>query len=295
MRIAVIGSNGQLGTDVCRAFRTAGEDVFPLTHSDIEIGSQLSVHAALQPITPNLIVNTAAAHNVDNCEADPAGAFAVNAIGVRNLALFARDTGACLAHISTDYVFNGRKTTPYSEFDLALPLNVYGTSKLAGEQFVQALAPRHFILRVSGLYGLSPCRAKGGLNFIERMLKLAAEGAQIRVVADEYTAPTHTEEIARQLVSLAATRDYGLYHATAEGSCSWYEFASAIFELARVDVSLERCASGDFPVKAVRPKYSVLENFALKRLGLNTFTHWRNGLETYLSQRYSQSTAALAG
>ncbi len=294
MNVAVIGANGQLGSDVCSVLALAGHTVYPLTHQHIEIASSDSVEITLSSLAPDFIVNTAAAHHVDNCEADPAGSFIVNAVGARNLANFAAEADICLAHVSTDYVFDGEKRSPYLETDAPNPLNVYGASKLAGERSIQALAPRHFVLRVSGLYGNAPCRAKGGMNFVEKMLKLAQDGAHIRVVDDEFTTPTPTIDIARQLVVLMESTAYGLYHATAESSCSWYEFAQAIFDISGLHPSIESTAATDAPGKARRPKYSVLENAALKKHGLNVFNHWRIGLEKYISKRAMQRTATLA-
>lgn len=232
-----------------------------------------------------MVVNTSAFHHVEKCEAEPALAFAINAIGARNLAQVTKDSGATLLHISTDYVFDGRRNSPYVEEDAPCPLNVYGNTKLAGEFFVRCTNPRHFIVRTSAIYGANPCRAKGGLNFIELMLKLSQERKELRVVDDEFVTPTPTEQIARQLLALSRSSDYGLYHATAEGSCSWFEFASAIFELTNAKIALEPARPGEFPAKVPRPKYSVLENKELKSKGLNIFTHWKEGLEAYLAQR----------
>ena len=291
MKVAVIGADGQLGRDIVVAFRLNGDTVTEFVHSDIEISSLSSVKASLEAIQPALVVNTAAFHQVDQCEANPERAFAVNGIGARNLAQVTVSLGAALAHISTDYVFDGKKSSPYSERDLAVPLNVYGNTKLGGEHFVQTINPHHFVLRVAGLYGLHPCRAKGGLNFPELMLKLSREREELRVVDDEFTTPTPTTEVADQLVALARTTEYGLYHATAEGGCSWYEFAKAIFELTSTKVRLERARPGEFPAKTPRPKYSVLENEALRNKSLNVFRHWKHGLTEYLSRREALSPA----
>lgn len=285
MKIAVLGGNGQLGQDVTAAFRAEGDEVAALSHQEIEISSADSVKQTFEGIRPEVVINTAAFHHVDKCEADPATAFSVNGIGARNVAQVADQLGAKLVHISTDYVFDGAKRTPYVEQDSALPLNVYGNTKLSGECFVRTVNPRHFVVRVSAIYGTNPCRAKGGLNFVELMLKLSKEREELRVVDDEFVSPTPTAQIARQVVALSKTEDYGLYHATTEGSCSWYEFAAAIFELTGTKVRLERARPGEFPAKVPRPKYSVLENAALKSRSLNLFTHWREGLENYLAAR----------
>jgi dTDP-4-dehydrorhamnose reductase len=289
VKVVVIGANGQLGEEVSSVFLAAGDTVIRLSHSDVEISSLDSVRNSLGEVQPDLVVNTAAYHHVEKCEADPLLAFAVNSRGALNVAQVTDSLGAKLLHISTDYVFDGKKRTPYTEEDPAAPLNVYGNTKLSGEFFVRCANPRHLVVRVSAVYGSHPCRAKGGLNFIESMLKLSNERDELRVVDDEFVTPTSASEIALQLVRLSRTSDYGVYHATAEGSCSWYEFAAAIFELTHTRVSLERARPGEFPAKVPRPKYSVLENHALKAKSLNVFSHWRVGLEEYLARRTRES------
>ncbi len=285
MKIAVLGANGQLGADVVAAFLEQGDHVVALTHEDIEISSLASVRKCLEDIRPDLVINTAAFHNVERCEDEPEPAFSVNAIGARNVAQITDSLKATLLHISTDYVFDGLKPAPYTEEDPPRPLNVYGNSKLAGEYFVRCTNPRHFVVRVSGIYGEHPCRAKGGLNFVEMMLKLSREREELRVVDDQRVTPTPTIEIARQVAVLGKTEGYGVYHAASGGSCSWYEFARTIFDLTGTGVRLEPARPGDFPTKARRPKNSVLENAALKNKSLNLFSHWRAGLETYLAHR----------
>jgi dTDP-4-dehydrorhamnose reductase len=281
----VIGANGQLGTDVVRAFADNGDEVCGLTHADLEVANIESVSVRLRPMLPDVIVNTAAMHHVENCESEPEEAYAVNALGPRNLARMARELGAVLMHVSTDYVFDGSKGSPYVEEDAPRPLSAYGITKLAGEHFVRCTTERHFVIRSSGLYGKSPCRAKGGLNFVELMLKLARERGEVRVVDGEVVSPTSTEELARQMVVLSHTECYGLYHATAEGSCSWYEYAREIFTMTNTRVTLKVAAPDEFPAKVPRPKYSVLENRALKIRGFNMFEPWQNALHKYLQKR----------
>ena len=285
MKVAVLGSNGQLGSDVCAAFLRNGDEVVGLTHSEIEVSSAPTVERALSASMPEFIVNTAAMHHVEKCEADPMNAFQANAIGAKNVAMWAQRTGATVAHISTDYVFDGEKGAPYLETDIAAPLNAYGITKLAGEHFTAAIAAKYFVLRVSAIYGHQPCRAKGGLNFVELMLKLSHERDELRVVDDEFVTPTPTVQIAKQLVALSRSNDYGLYHGTAEGGCSWYEFAKEIFRATDTVIRLEKARPGEFPAKVPRPKYSVLENRALKTAQLNVFTDWRDGLRGYLRAR----------
>jgi dTDP-4-dehydrorhamnose reductase len=283
MKIAVIGAEGQVGRDACVEFERHGDEVHGLNHAQLEIGSPESVQAVLSQIKPDLVVNTAAFHQVEHCELEPAKAFAINACGARNVAKVAAALDALLIHISTDYVFDGGKSKPYEETDLPRPLNAYGNSKLAGEYFVRTLSPRHFVLRTSALYGKHPCRAKGGLNFVELMCKLAREGKEIKVVDSEFVTPTATADLAKQIVELSRCDSFGLYHATAEGSCSWYEFARKIFALTGTEARLTIANAADFPSKVPRPHYSVLENKGLKLIGRNVFRPWKEGLREYLT------------
>jgi dTDP-4-dehydrorhamnose reductase len=294
MKVAVIGADGQLGSDLVLAFSENGYAVSALTHKDIEISDLSSVTRTLEDICPQVVVNTAAMHHVENCEREPEKAFVVNAVGPKNLALVSRDLGAVLLHVSTDYVFDGRKGSPYFEDDNPLPLNTYGITKLAGEHFVRATTAKHFVIRTSGLYGKSPCRAKGGLNFIELMLKLAKERGEVKVVDNEVVSPTSTAELAQQMVQLSRSDSYGLYHATAEGSCSWNEFAREIFAITDTTVRLKVAGPDEFPTKVPRPKYSVLENRALKSKGLNIFKPWQDGLHKYLGNRIKSTSPQIA-
>lgn len=287
MTVAVIGANGQLGADIMAEFQQAGMHTVGLVHEDLDIASLAAVRTACHCIHPSIIVNTAAMHHVEKCEEDPGRAYEVNALGAQNVAIVSRELDAKLVHISTDYVFDGLKYRPYLENDAAAPLNVYGSTKLAGESFIRNTSHKYFIVRTSALYGANPCRAKGGRNFVDLMLKLAAERGGVRVVNDEVVSPTSTSDLARQIVALSSTLHFGLYHATAEGSCSWYDFARAIFDLTNTRVNLQVAAPDEFPAKVPRPKYSVLENAGLKRLGLNTLSSWEQGLSRYLGARAS--------
>jgi dTDP-4-dehydrorhamnose reductase len=294
MKTVIIGANGQLGSDCVLAFQKAGHDVAGLTHQDIEIADEASVAARLQSLSPGLVVNTSAMHNVDACEKSPLQAFAVNAVGARNLARLSNELGFVLIHVSTDYVFDGTKNAPYLETDVPRPLNVYGNSKYAGEMFIQTMARRYFVVRVSAIYGTHPCRAKGGNNFVKLMLKLARERGEVKVVDDEFVSPTYTPDVANQLVRLADADARGVVHSTANGSCSWYEFAEAIFQLTHTKVKLLRAAPGEFPMKVPRPKYSVLENAALKRLGIDRMPLWNDSLARYLAELQVESPVASA-
>lgn len=282
MKLMVIGANGQLGSDLVKVFE--GEDLISLTHQHVDICEPVGVRETLRRHQPEVVINTAAYHKVDECEVNVEKTFAVNVHGVRNLALACREYDCTLLHMSTDYVFDGRKGEPYTETDVPYPINVYGISKLAGEYFVRYILRRHFIVRSSGLYGVAGSSGKGG-NFIELMLRLAREGKDIRVVNDQVLSPTYTVELANQIKALIETEHYGLYHATSHGECSWYEFARKIFELSGLEPNLSSTTTAEFGATATRPPYSVLRNERLEQLGLDRMRPWEEGLADYLEAR----------
>jgi dTDP-4-dehydrorhamnose reductase len=282
MRVLIVGANGQLGSDLKKVLQD--EDVIPLTHQDVEIREPVGVLAALRHHQPEVVINTAAFHKVDVCEENAQQAFAVNTLGVRNLALACQECGCSLLHMSTDYVFDGRKETAYVETDSPNPINVYGNSKLAGEYFVRYLLDAHFVVRTSGLFGVAGSSGKGG-NFVELMLRLAREGRDIRVVDDQALSPTYTLDLARQIKALIQTEHYGLYHATSHGCCSWYEFTAKIFELAGLSPSLSPQTTAESGARATRPARSELGNQALKNIGLDQMRSWEEGLAAYLEAR----------
>jgi dTDP-4-dehydrorhamnose reductase len=282
MKVIVIGASGQLGSDLCKQVGAA--DLVPLTHADIEITRMDSVRDSLSKHRPGTIINTAAFHRVDDCEMDPDKAFRVNALGARNVAVVAQELGARLVHISTDYIFGGEaepRTIPYTEFDIPIPPNVYGKSKLAGEDFVRHLCHRHFIVRVSGLFGVAGSSGKGG-NFIETMLRLAKERDELKVVNDQVFSPTYTSDLARKIAQLMTTEYYGIFHITSRGVCSWYEFTKEILKLAGIKTPVVPITSDQYPQKARRPRYSVLGNYHLRLLGMDDMRPWQEALKDYL-------------
>jgi dTDP-4-dehydrorhamnose reductase len=285
MRIALIGAHGQLGSDLAKVLQPV-HDLVLLTHGEIEVADPQSVEAMMQNYKPDIVLNTAAFHKVDVCEEQVEQTFAVNVYGVRNLALACRAHDATLVHMSTDYVFGGDQAhdTPYTETDVPAPINVYGVSKLAGEYFVQYVLDRYFIFRVSGLYGVAGSSGKGG-NFVELMLRLAREGKDIRVVDDQRLTPTYTVDLAKQMAAVIETEHYGLYHATSQGNCTWYEFAAEIFRQGGLNPNLSCAKTGDFGEKATRPPYSVLENEALQELEMDMMRPWQEALAGYLEER----------
>lgn len=283
MRIAVVGHAGQLGVDLCEAFRARQHVVFPLAHKDLEVRDAKQVERVLCELAPEVVVNTAAFHKVEQCEMDPTLSFAVNAVGPRYLALTCVKLDAVLVHFSTDYVFSGEKASPYLETDLPRPLNVYGASKLAGEAMVALACWKHIIIRTCGLYGLAGSSGKGG-NFVETMLRKMSQGEAIRVVDDQVLTPTFTADVASAVTELLQARSYGLYHVSAAGECSWFQFAAKIFELVGADADLSAVKTTAFSSLATRPPYSVLDKRKLESLGIR-IPDWVDGLGRYLAAR----------
>jgi dTDP-4-dehydrorhamnose reductase len=288
MRIALLGSNGQLGRDLLA--QLAEHDLFPLTRQEFDVTDHARARSVISALKPDLVLNTTAYHRVDDCETQAELAYSVNALAVLNLVRIANDLDAALVHFSTDYVFDGKSESPYREESITLPLSIYGNSKLAGVMLVRPMARKYFVIRTCGLYGLAGSRGKGG-NFVETMLSKARNGEPIRVVNDQTLTPTSTLEVARQLSVLLTTTHYGLFHMTSEAACSWYEFASAIFELSGIAADLSPTTSDLYKTPALRPRYSVLENAHLKRLGLNQMNHWREGLSEYLNSKTSVASS----
>ncbi len=286
MRVVILGASGQLATHLIEA--SLEGDLIPLSHDDLDICDHWAVNRVLKEIDPNVVINTAAFHQVDDCEKEVDLAFETNSFAVRSLAQVCADLGRVLVHISTDYVFDGDKDEPYTEEDPALPLNVYGTSKLAGEYFIRALCPKHFIVRTSGLYGRHGAGGHGD-NFVETMLRLAQDGRSLRVVNDQVLSPTYAEDLATGIRHLLQTEAYGLYHITNHGSCSWYEFAAAIFEKAGVAADLKPTTSEDYGAAAARPRYSVLSGEKFGSLSNWKMRPWQEALVAYLQARSIES------
>lgn len=253
-RIAIIGASGQLGS----AFRQLlGERAIPIQHSQIEISDSESIRAVLMAANPDFVINAAAYNWVDKAEVEPQVAYAVNALGPRNLALVCAERSIPLLHVSSDYVFGlDVSTTPFCETDLPGPVSAYGLSKLAGEYFVRSLCPQHFVIRTCGLYGHAEAIGKG--NFVKTMLRLGRERGHVRIVNDQHCTPTSTVDLAAALVKLIETQAFGLYHLTNRGATTWCDFAREIFRAAGLAVTTEPITTREFAAQAPRPAYSVL-------------------------------------
>ena len=238
----------------------------------------------VQAVKPDVLINTAAFHRVDDCETQQEPAFATNALAVRYLAQLCKQQDALFVHFSTDYVFGGQtKRSPLSEDDLPAPLSVYGTSKLAGEHLAQLTWRRSLIVRTCGLYGVAGASGKGG-NFVQTMLGKAREGAALRVVDDQECTPTATRDLAQKVAWLVTQDLTGIVHVTNAGSCTWYEFAKAVFACAGIEADLSPTTSMEYATPAVRPPYSVLARGRLAALAQDDLRPWQAALACYLEE-----------
>lgn len=275
LKIVITGTNGQLGRELTE-WKTESADIIGLGRNELDITSLPACRNLFTLHRPDVVIHCAAYTAVDKAESEPDEAFRVNAAATRNVAVAAREVGAKLCYISTDYVFDGTGTVPYNEYDRTNPQTAYGKSKLAGEQAVQTLHDRFYIVRTSWVYG------KYGNNFVKTMLKIAGERDQLKVVADQIGSPTYTYDLAGFLLELVQTDYYGIYHASNSGICSWFDFAKAIFEDSGTDILLESCTTADFPRPAPRPAYSVMDHTAIRSNGLQLLRPWREALNHYL-------------
>ena len=275
-KIIVTGANGQLGRAVNRQY--AGNTEYELINTDVDeldITSIESVMDLARRIQPYAIINCAAYTAVEACEQEEDLAFRINAIGARNLSIAASETGAKLVHVSTDYVFDGNGSRPYRETDPVGPQGAYGRTKLAGENFVKEFSERHYIVRTAWLYG-------DGKNFVKTMLRLSETNDVVRVVNDQVGSPTSAVELAKAIVYLLPTENYGLFHGTCEGDCSWAQFTEEIFRLADRKTKVEPITSEEYGAAVKRPAYSILENYMVKMTTDHMFADWHDAIAEYL-------------
>lgn len=284
MKVIVTGAAGQLGKAAVRIFTEQGHEVLASDRSQLDITDQQQTIDAVTAFKPDAIVHCAAYTAVDAAETDVDGAYRVNAVGTRNLAVAAEQVGAKLIYISTDYVFDGQSEQPYHEYDNTNPQSIYGKSKRAGEVHAQTLSSRYFIVRTSWVYGLH------GNNFVKTMLKLGQEKSSLQVVHDQKGSPTYTVDLVHFLAELMLTEKYGIYHASGSGACTWYEFTQAIFEEARdimgltIQAELHPCSTEQFPRPAHRPANSVMDHLAIRTNGFNDLRPWREALKDFLKE-----------
>jgi dTDP-4-dehydrorhamnose reductase len=281
MKIAIIGSTGQLGTDLVKILQNEHE-VIGLTHKDIEVSDYKSC-LILKELKPEVIINTAAFHKTDQCEEEPLKTFSVNTIGAKNVATISKEINAITVYISTDYVFDGSKTEPYTEEDTPNPINTYGISKLAGELYTKQ-NPKHYIIRVASLFGIAGASGKGG-NFVETMIKKALNKEVINVVDDMWMSPTYTKDAALIIKKiLEANIPYGIYHATNKGYCTWFQFAQEIFKLTGLTPIIKPIKTDQLQMKAKRPRFSALESIKLPKYGIQA-RRWEEALHEYLIEK----------
>jgi dTDP-4-dehydrorhamnose reductase len=287
----ITGAEGQLGQDCLRVFGT-DHRVSALGHREMDITRQASVAETVENIRPDLIINCAAHTGVDACETETERARELNVSGPRFLAQSAARRGSLLVHISTDYVFDGQKPTAegYAETDEPRPLSVYGKTKLAGERAVSEVTENYIIIRTAWLYGIR------GQNFLKTMLRLACADPdrQLKVVNDQFGSPTWSYRLAQQIKKLVEKGARGIYHATAEGVCTWYDLAAYFLEKMNVPHRLVPCTSEEFPTAAVRPKNSILENRRLKAAGINIMAPWQGDVAQYVEQFAEQFLQSVA-
>ena len=287
MRTLILGAGGQLGRDLVGAFRRAGE-VRAYTRAEVDITHPDQLYHMVEQFPPDLILNAAAYTNVDAAEDDLEAAFLANEGGARHVAEMAAYREVPVVYFSTDYVFGNAKVAPYEVTDPLSPLGVYGKSKSAGESAVRKVCPQHFIIRTAWLYG------PGGNNFVEKILKAAATRPKLRVVEDEVGCPTYTKDLAEATFYLARSRQYDTYHVVNGGSCSRYEQARAIVEMAELGTEVEPCSSSEFPSKAERPRYSVLSTDAYERATGHELRPWKEALMDYMQHREATTGKAHA-
>ncbi|QDU52841.1 dTDP-4-dehydrorhamnose reductase [Gimesia panareensis] len=282
MKITVIGSRGQLGQDLCARLIEEGHQVSGLTHQQISIEEASSVASALSETAPDLVINTAAYNKVDQAESEPEVAYAINALGPRNLARYCQEQQMALMQISSDYVFGLDLTRQagYREQDAPGPVSAYGLSKLAGEYFVRALCAQHYVIRTCGLYGKAGKTGNG--NFVETMLRLGRERDSLSIINDQHCTPTSTRDLAEALTRLISTDQFGLYHVTNRGQTTWYELARKVFEIAGIEVETSPITTEQYNAAADRPRYSVLDCSLLEEVTQYTLPDWQTALENYL-------------
>jgi dTDP-4-dehydrorhamnose reductase len=278
MKVVVTGAAGQLGKDVLLELERKNHQAFGADRQQLDITIEEEVIAYISEIKPDVILNCAAYTNVDAAEENEEDAYRINAIGTENLAKAAKQIGAKLLHVSTDYVFDGTATKPYEVDEPTKPLGAYGRTKLAGEQLLQKHLDEFFIVRTAWVYGVY------GNNFVKTMIRLGKERGEVGVVHDQVGSPTYTVDLAMFMVELMESDKYGIYHATNSGVCSWYEFAVEIFKQAGMDVQVKPLTSEQFPRPAARPKYSVLSKKMIEKQGLTPLRDWKEALAAYLDE-----------
>lgn len=291
MKILITGARGQLGNELQRIIRTGKAEigfvseeiknatVIALGVEGLDVTNLNIVKEVLDKEKPDVIINCAAATNVDGCENNRELAFKINALGARNLAMSAEEIGAKLVQVSTDYVFSGVGEIPLTEFDVTVPYSVYGKTKLLGENYVREFSTKYFIVRTAWLYGYV------GKNFVYTMIRLGEEKDEINVVNDQKGNPTNANDLAYHILKLIETEEYGIYHCTGKGECTWYEFAKEIMKLSKKKCIVYPCTSEEYKTSARRPEYSSLDNMMLRCTIGDEMREWKVALKSFINNQ----------
>jgi len=276
MKILITGANGQLGRELANQCKEKkGIDLILATKSDLDITNIKEVYKFVNEMRPNVIINCAALTAVDKCETEIDMAYRINAIGPKNLAIAANEIGAEIVQVSTDYVFAGNVNKSLTEFDPVDPQTVYGKTKLSGEELVKNHNPKHYIVRTAWLYG-------DGNNFVKTMINLSKTNKTLKVVNDQRGTPTSTVDLAKVIINLIDNKNYGVFHCTCKGECTWYDFTKEIFRLKNIDIEVLPCTTEEFPRPAKRPEYSVLRNYMLELTTGDITRTWQEAIKEYL-------------
>jgi dTDP-4-dehydrorhamnose reductase len=276
MRVLVTGADGQLGCDVVRRLEENSIECLGAIRNELDITNEAQTNEFITKYNPDVVVHCAAYTAVDKAEDERELCYNVNVLGTKYVAAACKDIDAKMVYISTDYVFDGKGDQPFEVTDQPNPINYYGKTKYEGELEVQKLLDKYFIIRISWVFG------KNGNNFVKTMLRLAKERDEISVVADQIGSPTYTYDLTRLIVDMIQTEKYGIYHATNEGYCSWYEFASEIFRQAGLEVKVKPIKTEDYITKAKRPKNSRLSKRKLVQQGFSGLKEWEGALREFI-------------
>ena len=283
IKVLVTGSNGQLGYDVVKELQKQNIESYGATRKDFDLADFEATEQFIVNYMPDVVIHCAAYTAVDKAEDEQGLCYLVNASATENIAKICKKINAKMLYISTDYIFDGTKEGFYEVDDTPNPINVYGKTKLLGEQAVQRILAKYFIVRISWVFG------EHGNNFVKTMLKLGKERKELNVVADQYGSPTYTIDLAPLLVEMIKTDKYGIYHVTNEGVCTWAEFAEEVFKIAKLDVKINSITTAEYPTRAPRPMNSRLSK---KKLYINNFRileNWKDALEKFINfKEYNQ-------
>lgn len=294
MNILITGGKGQLGTEIYKCFENKKTElgtpnilleknnVRSIDIDELDITDIVKVLYFFENNNIDCVINCAAYTNVDKCEADVESAFKVNALGPRNLAIACGKYKTKLIHISTDYVFSGEGSVPFTEWDDCKPQSIYGKTKYLGEKYVREFCSKHFIIRTAWLYGYY------GNNFVKTIMRVAKEKGQLKVVDDQRGNPTNAADLAHHIIKLISTHEYGTYNGTGCGECSWYDFASKIVEYAHIDATVNPCTTDEFPRPAKRPAFSSLDNMMFRTTVGDEFRPWQDALK-YFIENYKEN------